>query len=99
MGIEKFRRKIVGLGGLGGVPEWRGVTTISSGDTSVTVSRAALTANSGFPIMHGLGATSVASHRDLVTSVDSIVDGTSFEVVVNNAVVDDQEVTYLIVGS
>lgn len=84
--------------GLTGAARWRGITSIASGGTTVTVSNATLAANSGYPIMLGLGVTTVASHRDIALSVNSIVNATSFCIVANKATVDSQEVCYVIIG-
>lgn len=79
-----------------GAAAWRGVTTIVSGDSTVVISASAAT--SGYPILLALGQTSVASHRDLVLSVSSLVDGISFLAEASGAVVDSQEICYTIIG-
>jgi len=102
--VKTFNAAITGVASLAaatltaisGDGAWRGITTVLSGLATATISATAAT--SGFPIMVSLGATSVTSHRDLVVSVDSIVDGVSFSAVTNLATVDDQEVVYTIIG-
>jgi hypothetical protein len=79
----------------GGGATWRGITSIASGDSTVTVSATQI--SSGYVLATGLGASDVGSHRDLVTSVDSVVDGVSMSVVVQNATVDSQEVWYIVI--
>jgi hypothetical protein len=73
-----------------------GVTTIASGDSSVDIT--STLATSGQVIKVGLGLTTVASHADLITSVSSISSGASFVLTVNNAVVDTQEVNWIILS-
>ena len=84
------------MAAMAGASAFRGITSIASGDASVTVSATQI--SSGRVLATGVGATSVASHRDLVTTVDSVVDGISMSVVVQNAVVSGLEVWYLVVN-
>lgn len=95
MGIEKSARRLA-TRGLIGRTAWSGVTTVVSGAASAVVSASAV--KSGVAILHNLGVTTVASHRALVLSVNSIVDNTSFCVVTNNATVDTQSVVFAIIG-
>ena len=95
MGLEKDRRQRRVLR-LKGVDTWRGLTNVLSGTASITVSSNLV--SSGSPPLVSMGATSVASHRPLVTTVDSIVDSVSFSIVVNNATVAAQQVVFVIVG-
>jgi len=84
------------IGGLKGDTGWSGITNIASGDSSVVVSASAVT--SGYPIHTGLNLTTVASHKALSTSVSTVVNGVSFVLEVDEAVVDTQEVYYTIIG-
>ena len=76
-----------------GASRWTGFTSIASGDSSVVVSAADVA--SGFPVIAG-GITTVASHIDLVVSVTSVVDNTSFTIQVQNAVISAFDVAYII---
>ena len=78
-----------------GAARWAGFTSIASGDTSVVVSNANLDVKSGFPVVV-TGISNTASHVDLITSVLSIVDGTSFTIQVQNAVILAFDVAYII---
>lgn len=95
MGIEKDARKRA-VCGIVGRATWAGITNVVSGATSVVVSASAV--KSGVAILHNLGVTTVASHRALTLSVNSIVDNTSFCLVTNNATVDTQSVVFTIIG-
>lgn len=86
----------VTIADLKGAGRWRGIATINSGDSTVTVSAAAVA--SGYTPFVSLGRTTVASHRDIVLSVNSIVDNTSFMAVASKATVDDQEIVYVVIG-
>lgn len=91
--VTKKRRNL-NCARLSGASRWRGVTTIASGDSSIVVSATQIA--SGRVHATGLGITSVASHQDLVTSINSLVTGTSMVLQVQNAVIDSQEVWYII---
>ena len=94
MGIKKFYQKPV-FPGFVRKSAWGGIATISSGSTTVTVSAAQV--KSGSPPLLSLGATSVASHRKLVLSCNSIVDNTSFAIVSDLAPNGgDQEVVFMV---
>jgi len=94
MGLDKFVRNL-GIHGIKGASKWRGITTITSGTSIIAVTATA--AASGYPVLTGLNATSVASHRDIVLSVNSVVVNTSFCIVADKATVNSQEVYYVIV--
>lgn len=81
---------------LPGNAQWRGIATIASGGTTITVSHATLAVTSLTPPLLALGTTTVASHRDIVLSVNSIVTNKSFSVVADKATVDSQQVVYMI---
>lgn len=91
--VDKNRRNF-NAARLSGASRWRGVTTIASGDSSVVVSATQI--SSGRVHMTGLGITSVASHYDLITSVNSLVTGTSMVLQVDKATVNSQEVWFTI---
>lgn len=95
MGVDKNLRRPA-LPGLVGQSRWVGTTDIASGDSNVII--AASQVKSGDVILHGLGVTTVGSHRDLITSPNSITDNTSFILNVQNAVVDTQQVVYTIIN-
>jgi len=95
MGLTNKERGKSKLAALLGDSGWSGTTDIASGDSSVVVSASQVT--SGASIMTGLAQTPVASHQPLVTSVNSIVDNTSMVLQVNEAVVDSQQVYYVII--
>jgi len=82
--------------GLVGRTGWAGTTDIASGDTEVVVTASQV--QSGAGLMLGLGITTVASHRDMVVSINSVVDNTSFVVVADKATVDTQPVNYILIG-
>lgn len=94
-GIDKNNRRLAGPG-LVGQSRWTGTTNIASGDSNVIITAAQV--KSGDIILHNLGVTTVASHRDLITSPNSITDDTSFILNVQNAVIDTQEVVYTIIN-
>ena len=105
MGLFKIYRNAVAKGSLRiqkarqGSAKNRGIVTVVSGAALATYSAANLTCNSGFPINVSLGVTTVASHRHLSPSVNSIVDNTSFCVVFHEATSGGgQEVAFDIVG-
>ena len=105
MGMDKFYRNVVAKGNITtlkkriGSSKNRGIATVASGDSSVTVSAANLTCSSGYPILLSLGVTTVASHRHLSPSVNSIVDDTSFEIVLHEATSGGgQEIVFDIIG-
>lgn len=87
---------VASLAALSGAAAWRGITTILSGTASITVSSTIV--SSAHPPLVALGLTTVASHRGLITSVDSIVNGVSFCTVVNLTTVDKQQVVFAIIG-
>lgn len=91
---KKFYQKVT-FPGIVGQSGWSGITDILSGDAIIVVSASQV--KSGAAIHTGLGLTTVTSHRPLITSVDSIVNNTSFIIVVNNAVVDSQQVVFTII--
>lgn len=95
MGVDKNQRRPA-LPGLVGQSRWAGTTDIASGDSNVIISASQV--KSGDMILCNLGITSVASHRDLITSPNSITDDTSFILNVHNAVVDTQQVVYTIIN-
>ena len=95
MGVDKNQRRPA-LPGLVGQSRWAGTTDIASGDSNVIITAAQV--KSGSVIMHNLGVTTVASHRDLITSSNSVTDNTSFILNVQNAVVDTQQVVYTIIN-
>ena len=76
-----------------GASRWTGYTTIASGDSSVVVSAADV--KSGFAVI-ATGISNTASHIDLNVSVQSVVDNTSFTILVQNAVIVDFDVAYII---
>lgn len=92
MSIRKIYGKLA-VPGIKRHARWSGITSILSGSTSVTVSATQI--KSGSPPLLSLGATSVASHRKLVLSCNSIVDGISFAIVSDLAPNGgDQQVVY-----
>lgn len=98
MSIERFYRKVV-VPALVGTSKWRGTATINSGSTSVVVSASGLAVTSLNPPLLSLGTTTVASHRKLVLSCDSIVTNTSFCIVSDLAPNGgNQQVVYTIVN-
>jgi len=105
MGIDKHYRNVVAKGNMTtlklrkGSDKNRGIASVASGDSTVTVSQANLGCRSGFPILLNLGVTTVASHRHLSPSVNSLVDDTSFEIVLHEATSGgSQEVVFDIIG-
>ena len=98
MGYNKLFRRTA-IMGLFGTAKWNGVATINSGSTSVTVSAAGLAVTSLAPPQLSLGTTTVASHRSLILSCNSIVTNTSFCIVSQQAPNGgNQQVVYTIVG-
>lgn len=98
MGYNKLFRRTA-IMGLFGTAKWNGIATINSGSTSVTVSAAGLAVTSLAPPQLSLGTTTVASHRSLILSCNSIVTNTSFCIVSQQAPNGgDQQVVYTIVG-
>lgn len=96
MAVRKLLDRSKGvINALQGTARWRGVTTIASGDSTVVVSATQVKSGVAVPLT-SLGQTSVGSHVDLITSVSTIVDNTSFIIDVNLATVAGQEVVYLI---
>ena len=83
------------IGSAKGNDRWRGITNIASGDALVVVSASMIT--SGYPILVSLGRATVASHRNLCISVNSVVDGKSCVIVSNLATVASQEVCYIVI--
>lgn len=92
----QYSRQKQQISAIGAGPQLAGVTAIASGDSSVDIT--STLAASGQVIQVSLGLTTVASHNDLITSVSSISSGASFVLTVNNAVVDTQEVNWLIIS-
>lgn len=91
--MKKFYQKIAPPGILRR-PGWSGITNILSGDSSVVVE--ANQVSSGCNIHVNLGLTTVASHRSLIISTNSIADDSSFIIVTNVAVIDTQQVVFMI---
>lgn len=87
---------VASIAALSGVAAWRGLTTVLSATSSIVVSSTLV--SSAHPPLVSMGATSVASHRNLVTTVDSIVDGVSFCIVTNLVTVASQQVVFVIIG-
>lgn len=105
MGIDKHYRNVVAKGDTTtlkfrkGSSKNRGIASVASGDSFVVVSEANLSCRSGFPINLSLGVTTVASHRHLSPSVNSLVDDTSFAIVFHEATSGgSQEVAFDIIG-
>ena len=94
MGTEKERRKF-NPAALLGASRWCGTTDIASGDSSAVVSATQI--ESGATIMTGLGITSTATHQNLITSVNSLVTGTSMVLQTQQATVASQQVYYTII--
>ena len=78
-----------------GKSKWTGVSNVVSGGTFVVVSANQI--SSGQANLLGLGVTTVASHRDIGLSVNSIVENTSFMIVTDKATVDTQQVVYTLI--
>lgn len=93
--MEKFRRKI-SVPAISKRESWSGITSVVSGGSTVVVSASQI--KSGAAILCALGLTTVASHRDIVLSVNSIVTNTSMVVVTDKATIDTQQVCYLVFG-
>lgn len=98
MGYNKLFRRTAVMG-LFGTSKWRGITNIVSGASIVTVSLAGLAVNSGKVPHLTLGETTVASHRAIILSCNSVVANTSFCVVADKATSGgSQQVVYSIVN-
>lgn len=90
-----YSRQLLQIHGMKALSNFAGVTNIASGDTSVVVN--STLCKSGNVIQTGLGVVSVASHQPLQTSVNSVVEGQSMVLQVNEATVASQQVTYMII--
>ena len=95
MGTEKARRKSYFPALRGKSTRWTGITNVLSGTSTIVVSATQI--KSGAAIMTGLGITSVASHRGLIVSVNSLVANTSMVIQTNIATVDSQQVYYTVI--
>ena len=91
-----FKAKTTFGSAITGASAFRGVSNIASGDSVVSVAATAATSGAVFSL--NLGQTSVASHRALTLSVNSVVDGTGFVIVANNATVNTQQICWFIVN-
>lgn len=96
MGIEKIRRKL-SAPGINKRESWSGITDIVSGASTIVVSASQIL--SGAAILCTLGLTTVASHRDIVVSVNSLVSNTSMVIVANKATVGSQQICYIVFGN
>ena len=94
MGTKKEIQKFAPAALLGN-GRWCGIADVASGDSGAAVLSTQV--KSGDTVLVNLGLTTVASHRDLVCSVNSIVDNTSFMAVVHNAVIQSQQLVYTII--